>query len=128
MAQQALGAPSVKPTRLLGNLSCALHWLHLGPPRFDPQGRYLGPLPPRTSSAPPLIGKDNEGFATSAAAEWPPQMCAGVAESIMKDIDVDRLRENGEPLRVLYLFSGRRRQGSVRTELERLTAAARVQL
>ena len=46
----------------------------------------------------------------------------------MRDIDTDRLRENGEPLRVLYLFSGRRRQGSVRTELERLAAAAQVQL
>ena len=55
-------------------------------------------------------------------------MCKGIAESIMKDIDVERLRENGEPLRVLYLFSGRRRQHSVRTELERLTAAAGVQL
>ena len=97
LAQQDLGAPSVKPTRLLGNLSCALHWLHLGPPRFDPQGRYLGPLPPRMNSAPPLIGKEAGEFATSAAAAWPPQMCAGIAESIMKDIDVDRLREMGNP-------------------------------
>ena len=46
----------------------------------------------------------------------------------MRDIDTDRLRENGAPLGVLYLFSGRRRQGSVRTELERLAAAAQVQL
>ena len=117
MAQQVLGAPSVEPTRLLGNLSCALHWLHLGPPRFDSEGRYLGPLPPRPTSATPLIGKTDGQFNTSAAAAWPPQMCAGIAQSIMDDIDTDSLRENGVPLRVLYLFSGWRRQHSVRTEL-----------
>ena len=55
LAQQDLGAPSVKPTRLLGNLSCALHWLHLGPPRFDARGRYLGPLPPRWNSIDPAF-------------------------------------------------------------------------
>ena len=66
----------------------------------------MAPLPSRPSTAPPLIGKADGQFNTSAAAAWPPQMCAGIAKSIMNDIDTDSLRDNKEPLRVLTSSAG----------------------
>ena len=79
--QKAFGIESVKPTRFLMKLQGSLHpAMYEGLPQFDEDWSYLGPLPPM--SGVPLIGRDANGFKTSSAAAWPPQLCEWVATKI----------------------------------------------
>ena len=128
LAQLSLGAASVKPTRLLTNIPKVINWLNLGPPVFGGTGKYMGPLPFTQAPAGPLIGKTDSSFRTQSAAQWPPQMCQGVAEGIFEAIDIDECRENDTKVTVLYLFSGRRREDSVRSYLENLAETNRVKI
>lgn len=60
--QSAFGTESPKPTRFLMRIFAPLHSaMFLGPPQFDAQGWYTGPLPRQPGGA-PLIGKDKVFF------------------------------------------------------------------
>ena len=72
-----------------------------------------------TAPSGPLIGKVKNKFRTHEAAAWPPRMCAGVANAIMDDLDLQSVKAQGKKIKILYLFSGRRRQSSVRDCLEK---------
>ena len=108
----------MKPTRLLTNIPKVKELLYEGPPNFAGNGAYLGPLPFMTAPSGPLIGKVKNKFRTHEAAAWPPRMCAEIADAIMEEIDWDAHRAQDNTIKILYLFSGRRRQGSVRDCLE----------
>ena len=72
-----------------------------------------------TAPSGPLIGKVKNKFRTHEAAAWPPRMCAGVADAIIEDLGVHTIKAQGKKVNILYLFSGRRRQSSVRDCLEK---------
>ena len=52
-----------------------------GPPQFQEDGKYGGPLPPQAeTSGTQLIGKTATGtYATAASAAWPAKMCRELA-------------------------------------------------
>ena len=81
LAQVDFGSPSVKPTRLLVKAPQLHPEMYNGPPQFDSDGWYLGPLPKK--SGVPLIGYDGVNFKTASAAAWPPQLCEWAAKSIL---------------------------------------------
>lgn len=109
LAQQDFGTENVKPTRLLLKLPGPLHpKMFEGPPQFDEQGFYMGPLPKMTG--PPLIGRQDGQFRTAAAASWPPALCEWVAEQFMTSF---RNREAGE---VENCEGGERPQKKMRRE------------
>ena len=82
-AQSAFGTDSPKPTRFLMRIFAPLHpAMYSGPPQFDAQGWYAGPLPRQPGGA-PLIGKDNGVFRTAQSAAWPPALCKWTAEAIL---------------------------------------------
>ena len=95
LAQLTLGAPTVKPTRLLTNLPDIKNLLHLGPPQFSGDGRYVGPLPFTQAPGGPLIGKVNNVFRTNSAAAWPPEMCLKVSNAIMDELDITSNQKTG---------------------------------
>ena len=128
IAQLSLGAPTVKPTRLLTNIPKVKELLYEGPPNFAGNGAYLGPLPFMTAPSGPLIGKVKNEFRTHEAAAWPPRMCAEIADAIMDGIDLEAHRARDDTINILYLFSGKRRQGSVRDRLEKRAEAERVKI
>lgn len=81
-SQLDYGSLANKPTRLLMKWEEELpDTMYEGKPQMDEAGYYMGPLPRRHGV--PLIGRRGEGFATSAAAEWPSPLCEWVAESII---------------------------------------------
>ena len=71
----------LKPTRLMGRVDELVEILYEGPPTWDADGTYLGPLPsiPDVMTK-PLAGKINGEFATAAAAPWPPLLCKHLAK------------------------------------------------
>ena len=70
-AQSEFGTASPKPTRFLMRIFAPLHpAMHSGPPQFDAEGWYVGPLPKQPGGA-PLIGKENGVFKTAHSAAWP---------------------------------------------------------
>eukprot|EP00438_Fugacium_kawagutii_P006907 Skav221031 [mRNA] locus=scaffold576:209066:211813:- [translate_table: standard] len=80
--QSAFGQLSVKPTRFLMKCSAPLHpSMRSGPPIFDEDGWYLGPLEKLQGA--PMIGKQDGQFRTSSAAAWPPGLCQWVAKAII---------------------------------------------
>lgn len=82
-AQQDFGTSSPKPTRFLMRLFAPLHpAMHEGPPQFDGNGWYLGPLPRRSGGA-PLIGKHQGVFKTAKSAAWPPALCRWTAWALL---------------------------------------------
>ena len=82
-AQSEFGTASPKPTRFLLRIFAPLHpAMRTGPPQFDDQGWYMGPLP-RQSGGAPLIGKANGVFRTAQSAAWPPALCKWTAEAIL---------------------------------------------
>lgn len=81
--QSEFGMDSPKPTRLLLRTAGPLHpSMWKGPPEFDHDGFYVGPLPKQEGKQ-QLIGQVNGVFKTAAAAAWPPALCAWVARSIL---------------------------------------------
>ena len=81
--QSEFGTDSPKPTRLLLRTAGEIHpSMWRGPPEFDQQGFYVGPLPKQEGKQ-QLIGQVNGVFKTAAAAAWPPALCDWVARSIL---------------------------------------------
>ena len=86
--QCQFGAPTSKPTRFLTSLSALVksppQFAEL--PRFDAQGRYLGPLPKTCphGSHEGLIGKDpaTGQWRTAPSASYPPQLCQFLAQAV----------------------------------------------
>ena len=81
-------APTSKPTRFLTTLRAFLDappafatW-----PRFDSQGRYVGPLPPRCPHGKhqkALVGRSGHEWATKGSAAYPPLMCEWIAHAVL---------------------------------------------
>ena len=129
----------MKPTRLLGRIPKLANILYEGPPQFDSQEAYLGPLPWDPSGAKrKLIGKSADGFATTSAAAWPPDLCKALA-SVMLDAGptaqagnwdpwkqknwLSRRLHTSSPLRPGGSWNGGRPSSSKRTGLEVLMAS-----
>ena len=78
--QHDFGTPYPKPTRLLLlNVPEDLdkdHFSH-GPPSFDDQGYYAGPLTQRNTSA--NLQRTSTGFGTTGSEQWPSDLCKWVA-------------------------------------------------
>ena len=82
--QQDFGTEYLKPTRLmLGNLEARHDSFCQGPPHFNDQGFYEGPLQQR-ESATRLVGTSSTGFATTGTEQWPSEMCRWIAVSILQ--------------------------------------------
>ena len=82
--QQDFGTEYLKPTRLmLGNFEARHDSFCQGPPHFDDQGFYEGPLQQR-ESATRLVGTSGAGFATTGTEQWPSEMCRWIAVSILR--------------------------------------------
>ena len=81
-SQLDFGSESTKPTRFLLHRELPLHpAMRQGPPEFDEDGHYQGPLEYRPGK--PLIGQTSGQFRTSAAAAWPGPLCQWVAQDII---------------------------------------------
>lgn len=78
----------LKPTRLLSNIPAVLNFGVSGPPLFDSEGYYVGPLPARCTHGghPPLIKQHaHDPFATTDTGVYPPAMDVALAELIFQD-------------------------------------------
>ena len=96
LAQIDFGAETPKPTRLLMRAEVDLHpEMYEGPRMFDETGFYVGPLPRK--EGPQLIGRDDGGFKTAAAAQWPSALCAWVAEAIVCSFLKNRVSQRKGP-------------------------------
>ena len=100
------GAASPKPTRFLSSIRSLFGMPHVGPPRFDTTGRYLGPLPRYCGHRHKdrLLGSAS----TAASAAYPAGLCAEMATWIFSVFDggVLLLRGLGRvPLRVSSFLS-----------------------
>ena len=85
--QCLFGAASSKPTRFVTNLSQFPGNIYQGIPIFDKKGHYVGPLPHRCPhDHEPLVGQLPSGqWATSPAANYPPDLCEAIATAIFLD-------------------------------------------
>ena len=81
------GTPYPKPTRLIGTLVDLERIAHVGPPAFDTEGLYEGPLPRRQNrNSETLIGREGRGFKTATpAAAWPDRLCKTLATLMWDD-------------------------------------------
>ena len=79
------GAASPKPTRFLSSIRSLFGMPHVGPPRFDTTGRYLGPLPRYCGHRHKdrLLGSAS----TAASAAYPAGLCAEMATWIFSVFD-----------------------------------------
>ena len=76
----------LKPTRLLSNLEGIQNFGSLGPPSFDENGFYAGPLPATCPHGghPPLIKQSAEQpFPTTGTGVYPPAMDLALAQTIL---------------------------------------------
>ena len=80
-------APTSKPTRILTNLAAFTLEppAHATWPRFDSEGRYVGPLPPRCPQGKhaPLAGREGRKWATASSAAYPSLMCEWIAHAVL---------------------------------------------
>ena len=85
--QSDYGASYLKPTRILLRGTPEGKLWYQGPPAFDTDGFYTGPLPrqdPRGGNLTTLARKAGEsGFRTSGTAAWPVGLCKWAAKSIL---------------------------------------------
>ena len=84
--QHNFGANHLKPTRLVLKGTPSDGILHEGPPIFDREGFYVGPIPRLNAAALGLrtlakTSSDAE-FRTSGTAAWPTGLCRWAADSI----------------------------------------------
>ena len=79
------GADSPKPTRFLTSIQAAQHMPHMGPPRFDSEDKYVGPLPRYCGHRHKqrLLGASS----TSAAAAYPADLCALISSWVFSVFD-----------------------------------------
>ena len=81
--QQDFGTDYLKPTRLLLK-GFDMHRCFLeGPPIFDDQGFYSGPLQKREATR-QLIGQQHSQFNTSGSEQWLSEFCKWVAHQIFQ--------------------------------------------
>ena len=82
--QEDFGTDYLKPTRLLlgGFAQLPQHFLE-GPPIFDDQGFYVGPLVQRSAKR-QLVGTLGDRFATTGSEQWPSNMCRWFATCILQ--------------------------------------------
>ncbi len=78
--QSDYGTPYAKPTRLLGRMKGMEALGFLGPPEFDAQGFYKGPIPQGGAHQVQLVGRTADGFRTGPTAAWPPRLCEAIAK------------------------------------------------
>jgi hypothetical protein len=86
--QSDFGTEYPKPTRLLfkfGGDEVVDGRLYPGPPTFDKQGFYTGPIPRSTPKATSnlLRRPGDSNFRTAVTAAWPPQFCSWIADQAM---------------------------------------------
>jgi hypothetical protein len=85
--QSDFEAEYLKPTRITirGDLAEGKVFYE-GPPIFDGEGYYLGPIPRKSAQAEGLIGlarrPGDTSFRTSGTAAWPPELCRWLADSL----------------------------------------------
>ena len=82
--QEDFGTEYLKPTRLLlGGFKRLPKYFVLGPPCFDDQGFYAGPLE-RRSAKRQLVGRSGNRFAKTGSEQWPSDMCRWIATEILE--------------------------------------------
>jgi len=99
LAQSSFGTSYPKPTRLLGRLEGLDQIMFEGPPQFDPDGGYKGPLPRQPAATPMTLGKKFGGeINTQATAAWPPKMCEKIATMVIDSfiLSHDKAQKTGE--------------------------------
>ena len=78
--QSDFGAPYLKPTRILLKATPAPATLYEGPPTFDNQGYYTGPIPRCSAKQLGLTTLARQAgdsvFRTTGTAAWPDKLCA----------------------------------------------------
>ena len=76
MWQWRFGTPYAKPTRLLLRMPLEMPDCdHEGPPCYDAQGVYTGPLPSAQGYSGMLHRQATEPFKTTGSEQWPANMC-----------------------------------------------------
>ena len=85
----------LKPTRLLSNFAGVTTIGFLGPPSFDHDGWYLGPLPKTCSHGghPPLIKRAQSGSFRTGLQAYPPSMVDVLAAAIFSTSPPNRSSE-----------------------------------
>jgi hypothetical protein len=82
--QQDFGTEYLKPTRLLlAHVSELPESFVQGPPTFDDQGFYTGPLRSRAAVR-QLVGASGSAFATTGTEQWPSNFCKWVATMVLQ--------------------------------------------
>ena len=88
--QNDFGAEYRKPTRIVRLAEPDEGTYFEGPPCYDEEGFYLGPVP---KSNPAKLGiktlakkKGENGFRTTGTAAWPAQLCKWLASSLHNTI------------------------------------------
>ena len=82
--QQDFGTEYLKPTRLLlAHVSELPESFVQGPPTFDDQGFYTGPLRSRAAVR-QLVGASGNAFATTGTEQWPSNFCKWVATMVLQ--------------------------------------------
>lgn len=79
-------ANTSKPTRILTTFKLVSVEAYSTWPVFNDSFKYMGPLPPTCphgSHSHKLVGREAGKFRTSAAASYPPAMCAWIAEFVI---------------------------------------------
>ena len=82
------GVDRAKPTRLFSDIASMANFGHVGWPRFDSRGYYLGPLPRSCGHKhrERMIGRRSDGgFNTSPTAAYPEGMCSFLADRLLAD-------------------------------------------
>jgi hypothetical protein len=83
--QASFGTEYPKPTRILFRLSGRLDpRIHYGPPQFDSDGSYTGPLPRCETSTTTLARRSSDKtFRTTGTAAWPAALCEWIADELI---------------------------------------------
>ena len=98
--QSDFGAEYLKPTRIVMLAEPDEGTYFEGPPCYDKEGYYLGPVP---KSNPAMLGlkalakkRGEHGFRTTGTAAWPAQLCKWLANSLHKTLLKERQSYEGK--------------------------------
>ncbi|OLP78827.1 Polyadenylate-binding protein, cytoplasmic and nuclear [Symbiodinium microadriaticum] len=82
--QATFGTPYAKPTRLLLRTQASLpEGVLEGPPSFDADGYYEGPLPSGKPFGGMLQRRATGAFKTTGSERWPPRLCQWLAATLV---------------------------------------------